>query len=74
MDAKECDRCHKLYSISIKQRVFHLEYNGNRELSLTVEHANAYQTTHKLDLCPDCTKELFDWLDKGEKENELQTK
>ena len=63
MNAKECDRCHKLYKDTIEERVKHLEQNKNREVTITIEHANAYQTIEKLDLCPDCTKELFEWLD-----------
>ena len=63
MNAKECDRCHKLYKDTVEQRVFRLSSNNNREVTVTIEHANAYQTIQKLDLCPDCTKELFEWLD-----------
>lgn len=65
MDAKKCDRCGKLYANDLTSIVKRMEQYKNRTVEITIEHANAYQTRNKLDLCEECERQLFSWLDGG---------
>lgn len=67
MDAKKCDRCGKLYTNDYKSIVERMERHKNRTVEITIEYANAYQTRDKLDLCEECERRLFSWLDGGVK-------
>ena len=64
MDAKQCDRCKRLYAISVDDCVKRIEENNGRTGKIKVEYSNAYQTVIQLDLCRDCERQLFEWLDK----------
>lgn len=66
MNAKQCDRCKQLYAASVADDVKRIEENNGRRAEIKVEYANAYQTIITLDLCRDCERQLFKWLDKGE--------
>jgi len=65
MDAKKCDRCGALYVLDITSMGDRLEQNKHRAVEIIVEHANAYQTRNKLDLCEKCERQFFSWLDHG---------
>lgn len=66
MNAKQCDRCKQLYVASVADDVKRIEENNGRRAEIKVEYANAYQTIKTLDLCRDCERKLFEWLDKYE--------
>ena len=59
-DAKQCDRCGKLYSIDLFSNL-DKEWNG---LKVYKECIPDYKSDY-LDLCDDCKKKLAEWL-KGE--------
>lgn len=66
MDAKQCDRCKQLYVASVADDVERITENDGRRATIKVEYANAYQTITTLDLCRDCERRLFEWLDRLE--------
>lgn len=66
MNAKQCDRCKRLYASSVEDDIERIEENNGRTAEIKVEYANAYQTIITLDLCRDCERKFFEWLDKHE--------
>lgn len=68
MIAHKCDRCGKLYeTYHTKENQF--EINSIETMNRDFTHNRRF-THGPYDLCPDCSKELVDWLYKFKKESE----
>ena len=62
MNAKQCDRCKKLYTYEQLNDLILKEANNNKFYKIEVERIPDIYS-NKLDLCPDCYKELIKFIE-----------
>lgn len=68
MEVKKCDRCGKYYELYRPKYVLMGYKEPVRNLPNTLPTP---PTLYYIDLCPECTRQLTNWMDTGKKIKEI---